>query len=158
VAIRYPRGAGIGVPLDEEYKIIPIGESEILKEGRDSIIIALGSMVYPSLEAARILENEGISIGVVNCRFVKPLDKRLIDWARASGGRALIVEENILQGGLGSAILELFNENDIRDVLIKRMGLPDRFIEHGPTKILRENLGLDSKGISDAARELCLKK
>jgi 1-deoxy-D-xylulose-5-phosphate synthase len=67
------------------------------------------------------------------------------------------VEENILQGGFGSAILELFNENGIRDVMIKRMGLPDRFIEHGPTKVLRESLGLDAKGIADAARQLCQK-
>jgi 1-deoxy-D-xylulose-5-phosphate synthase len=111
-------------------------------------------MVYPSLESARMLDDEGISAGVVNCRTVKPLDKRLIEWARASGGRALIVEENIMQGGLGSAILELFNESGIRDVLIKRIGLPDRFIEHGPTKVLKENCGLDSKGISDAAKEL----
>jgi 1-deoxy-D-xylulose-5-phosphate synthase len=112
-------------------------------------------MVYPSMEASRMLDDQGISAGVVNCRFVKPLDKRLIEWARASGNRALIVEENSMQGGLGSAILELFNENEVRDVSVKMIGLPDRFIEHGPTKILRENLGLDSKGISDAARKLC---
>jgi len=156
VAIRYPRGTGTGASMDEDYKILPIGESEILREGKDLIIIALGSMVSPSLEAAKILDNEGLSIGVVNCRTVKPLDKRLIDWSRATGGRVLIVEENILQGGLGSAILELFNENGIRDIIIKRIGLPDKFIEHGPTKILRQNCGLDSKGISDAARELYL--
>jgi len=155
VAIRYPRGAGIGVPQDTEFRAIRIGEAEIMRSGRDLIIIALGSMVYPTLDAAGILENEGISAGVVNCRFVKPLDKRLIEWARSSGCRALVVEENIMQGGLGSAILELFNENEITDVSINRIGLPDRFIEHGPTKILREHLGLDSKGISDAARKLC---
>jgi len=158
LSIRYPRGAGIGVPINEDYKILPIGESEVLKAGRDMIIIALGSMVYPSLDAARILDNEGISAGVVNCRFVKPMDKRIIDWARAAGGRVLIVEENIIQGGLGSSVLELFNENGIADILIKRIGLPDRFIEHGPTKILKQNYGLDSKGISDVARALCLKK
>ncbi len=158
VAIRYPRGAGIGVPMDCDYRTIPPGESELLRSGRDLVIIALGSMVYPSMEAARMLDDQGISAGVVNCRFVKPLDKRLIEWARASGNKMLIVEENIMQGGLGSAILELFNDNAIRDVSIKRLGLPDRFIEHGPTKILRENLGLDAKGISEAAREFCSEK
>jgi len=158
LSIRYPRGAGIGVHIDEDYKIIPIGEAEVLKEGKDMLIIAIGSMVYPSLEAAGTLDNEGISAGVINCRYVKPLDRRVIDWSRTSGGRVLIVEENIMQGGFGSAILELFNENGITDISVKRIGLPDRFIEHGPTKVLRQNCGLDPKGIADAARELCLMK
>ncbi|MBN1625392.1 MAG: 1-deoxy-D-xylulose-5-phosphate synthase [Deltaproteobacteria bacterium] len=154
IAIRYPRGAGIGVPLDVDLKAIPIGESEPLREGRDIVIFALGSMVYPSMQAAEILENEGISAGVINCRSVKPLDKRLIEWAQAQGRRVLTVEENIIQGGFGSAILELFNENGIRDIIIKRIGLPDRFIEQGPTKVLRESLGLDAKGIAEAVRQL----
>jgi 1-deoxy-D-xylulose-5-phosphate synthase len=158
VAIRYPRGTGIGVPMDSDYKKIPIGEAEVLRDGRDMTIIALGSMVYPSLEAATALEEKGFSIGVVNCRSVKPMDKGLIDISKSAGGKVLTVEENILQGGFGSAILELFNENGIMDMIVRRLGLPDRFIEHGPIKVLRENFGLDSTGISKAATELCLMK
>ncbi len=154
VAIRYPRGTGLGVPLDPEYKTIPIGESEMLSEGKDLMIIALGSMVSPSMEAATVLQNEGFSVGVVNCRFVKPLNKSLAERVR-SVGKVLVVEENIRQGGLGSALLELFNDHDLHDVRLKRMGLPDRFVEHGPLALLREKYGLDKSGILKEARDLC---
>ncbi|UCB50108.1 MAG: 1-deoxy-D-xylulose-5-phosphate synthase [Deltaproteobacteria bacterium] len=154
VAIRYPRGTGLGVPLDPEYKTLPIGESEMLSEGKDLMIIALGSMVSPSMEAATVLQNEGFSVGVVNCRFVKPLDKSLAEQVRAVG-KVLVVEENIRQGGLGSALLELFNDHDLHDVRLKRMGLPDRFVEHGPLALLREKYGLDKSGILKEARDLC---
>ena len=153
-AIRYPRGTAIGVPLDPEYKTIPIGESEILSEGKDLLIIALGSMVSPSMEAATILQNEGLSVGVVNCRFVKPLDKSMVEQARAVG-KVLVVEENIRQGGLGSALLELLNDSDMRNVRLKRIGLPDKFVEHGPLAFLREKYGLDKSGILEEARNLC---
>jgi 1-deoxy-D-xylulose-5-phosphate synthase len=153
-AIRYPSGTAIGVPLDPEYKTIPIGESEILSEGKDLLIIALGSMVSPSMEAATILQNEGLSVGVVNCRFVKPLDKGLVEQARAVG-KVLVVEENIRQGGLGSALLELLNDSDMRNVRLKRIGLPDKFVEHGPLAFLREKYGLDKSGILEEARDLC---
>jgi 1-deoxy-D-xylulose-5-phosphate synthase len=154
VAIRYPRGTGLGVPIDPEYKAIPIGESEILREGTDLLIIALGSMVSPAMEAATILEKEDLSVGVVNCRFVKPLDKTLADQARAVG-KVLVVEENIRQGGLGSAVLEFFNDMDLKDVRLKRIGLPDKFVEHGPLAFLREKYGLDRSGILKGARDLC---
>jgi len=153
-AIRYPRGTALGVPIDPEYKAIPIGESEILREGNDLLIIALGSMVSPAMEAATILEKEDLSVGVVNCRFVKPLDKTLADQARAVG-KVLVVEENIRQGGLGSAVLEFFNDMDLKDVRLKRIGLPDKFVEHGPLALLREKYGLDRSGILKEARDLC---
>jgi 1-deoxy-D-xylulose-5-phosphate synthase len=153
-AIRYPRGIAIGVPLDAEYKTIPLGESEILREGKDLLIIALGSMVSPSMEAATILENEGLSVGVVNCRFVKPLDKGLLEQVRVVG-KVLVVEENIRQGGLGSALMELLNDSDVPDVRLKRIGLPDKFVEHGPLALLREKYGLDHSGILKEARDLC---
>jgi 1-deoxy-D-xylulose-5-phosphate synthase len=154
VAIRYPRARGMGVPLDPEYKTLPIGEAEPLREGEDLVIIALGSMVHPSLQAAALLEEEGLSVGVVNCRYVKPLDRKLVDYAQATG-KALVVEENIRQGGLSSAFLELLNDLDIRDVQVKRIGLPDAFVEHGPVSILKANLGLDTSGIAKMAREFC---
>ena len=153
VAIRYPRGRGLGVSLDREYRVIPIGESEVLKEGKDLTLIALGSMVQPSLEAAAEMEKEGLSATVINCRFVKPLDKKLADYARRNG-KVLVVEENIQQGGLGSAVLELFSDVGLREVTVKRLGLPDSFVEHGPVVVLKEKLGLDKAGIIKAAKAL----
>ena len=154
VAIRYPRAPGTGVPLDPDYRRLSIGEAEILREGKDLLIIALGSMVQPALEAAETLEEESLSIGVVNCRFVKPLDKRLGDYARTVG-KVLVVEENIKQGGLGGAILELFNDLEIGNIIVKRMGLPDKFIEHGSISLLRSKYGLDKAGIMKEIKGLC---
>ncbi len=153
-AIRYPRGKGLGTPLNETYREIPIGKSEVLKEGSDLTIIALGNMVQPSMAAAETMEPEGLSAGVVNCRFVKPLDPDLAELA-ASTGRVLVVEENIRQGGLGGAFLEMLAERGIWGVGVRRMGLPDRFIEHGPANLLRELLGLDMGGILREARDIC---
>lgn len=154
VAIRFPRGNALGVSIDPDYQTIPIGNAEILKEGKDLLIVALGSTVYPALEAARALEDDGLAVGVVNCRFIKPLDSRLGELA-ASTGRILVVEENVRQGGLGGAILELLNDMDITNVKIRRIGLPDQFIEHGPTAILRKKYGLDAPGILKEAKDLC---
>ncbi len=154
VAIRYPRGTGTGVPMVEEFKTIPMGEAEVLREGKDLLIIALGTMVASAMEAAAVLGDEGISAEVVNCRFVKPLDKRLLDFAE-SIGKVLVIEENIRQGGLGGAVLELFNDNGLYHVPVKRLGLPDRFIEHGPASVLREKYGIDTSGILKEVRDLC---
>ena len=156
VAIRYPRGKAVGVPMDPDYKTIPVGQAEIIKEGSDLLILALGNTVSPSLEAANSLQGEGFSIGVANCRFVKPLDPRLCELA-AAYGRVLVVEENIRQGGLGGAFLELLSDVAIENVHVKRIGLPDKFIEHGPCSLLREKYGLDFKGIWKEARDLCQK-
>ena len=154
VAIRYPRGKALGVPIAPDYKTISIGQAEILKEGTDMMIFALGNTVHPSLEAAVCLEEEGFSVGVINCRFVKPLDTSLGEIAAASG-RILVVEENIRQGGLGGAILELFNDLDLKKVRVRRIGLPDKFVEHGPNAVLRKKYGFDTSGILKEARDLC---
>jgi len=154
IAIRYPRARGYGVPLEKEYKLIPMGEPEMLRQGKDLVIMALGSMVFPSLEAAADLEKEGLSVGVVNCRFAKPLDRKLVEYGRAAG-KVLVVEENSLQGGLGGAILELFGDSGATDLLVRRMGLPDAFVEHGPIPVLREKFGLDREGIVKEARAFC---
>ncbi len=154
VAIRYPRGKGLGVPIDTKYQKIPIGQSETLREGKDLLILALGNMVYPSMEAAADLEKEGLSVGVVNCRFAKPLDPRLGELS-TSIGRVLVVEENIRQGGLGGAVLELFNDLGIVNVHMRRIGLPDKFVEHGASPLLREIYGLDATGILKEARDFC---
>jgi 1-deoxy-D-xylulose-5-phosphate synthase len=154
VAIRYPRGRGVGVALDEDYQSIPIGKAEILREGRDLVIMALGNMVASAVEAAALLDQEGLSTGVVNCRFVKPLDNELTAIAR-SAGRVLVVEENVRQGGFGSALLELFSDAGVENVAVRRLGLPDKFIQHGPVSVLRKDNGLDTAGILEEARNLC---
>ena len=154
VAIRYPRGKGIGVPMDKEYQKIPIGESEILTDGKDLLILAVGNRVHPSLEAAMDLKKDGYSVSVINCRFVKPLDPRLPEMA-ASTGKVLIVEENTLRGGFGSAILESFADQGLSSIITKRLGLPDIFIEHGLQDLLREQYGIDKKKIIEEARKLC---
>ncbi|RLC29756.1 MAG: 1-deoxy-D-xylulose-5-phosphate synthase [Deltaproteobacteria bacterium] len=153
VAIRYPRGKGIGVPLDPELRTLPVGRAEILRQGTDILILALGSSVHPCVEAAASLEKEQISACVVNCRFVKPLDKAIAELA-SSIGKVLVVEENIRQGGLGGAVLELLNDLETDGVRLRRIGLPDKFIEHGPANLLRKNYGLDASGIMNAVRDL----
>ncbi|MBW1856687.1 MAG: 1-deoxy-D-xylulose-5-phosphate synthase [Deltaproteobacteria bacterium] len=154
VAIRYPRGKGVGAPMDKEYTKIPIGEAEILTDGKDCLILALGNRVHPSLDAAMDLKQEGHSVSVVNCRFVKPLDQRLSNMA-ARIGKVLIVEENALQGGFGSGILEFFADQGLSNILIKRLGIPDIFVEHGPQDLLREQYGIDRNKIIEEARRLC---
>jgi len=154
IALRYPRGKGVGVPMDKEYRKIPIGEAEILIEGNDLIIFALGNTVHPSVKAAEELHREGFSVGVINCRFVKPLDPRLPDMA-ARTGRILIVEENTLHGGFGSAVLEAISDRGLSPVTVRRLGIPDSFIEHGPLDLLREQCGIDTNKILSEARALC---
>jgi 1-deoxy-D-xylulose-5-phosphate synthase len=154
IAIRYPRGKGMGVPLDSEYKALPIGEVEVVREGEDLAIFAFGSMVYPSLDAAEMLAGEGLKAGVVNCRFAKPLDRKLLKIA-ADAGRVLVVEENTREGGFGSAILEFFNDEGLDDVVVRRMGLPDKFVEHGSSAQLKKKYGLDPSGIFREARDFC---
>ena len=154
IAIRYPRGKGVGIPMDKGYRKLPIGESEVITEGKDCLILALGNRVHPSLDAASTLKKEGYSVSVVNCRFVKPLDQRLSDMADRMR-RVLIVEENTLQGGFGSAILELFADQGLSNVKIKRLGIPDTFVEHGPQELLRKQCAIDKKKIIEETRKLC---
>jgi 1-deoxy-D-xylulose-5-phosphate synthase len=152
-AIRYPRGQAPGVALDRDFALIPWGEAEILRNGGDITIVAFGSMVHPAVQAAEELEKEEISAGVVNCRFAKPLDRKIAEMARKTG-RVLVVEENIKQGGLGGAVLEMFNDLGLNNIRVGRMGLPDKFIEHGSSSILRTRYGLDVSGIAKEARDL----
>jgi 1-deoxy-D-xylulose-5-phosphate synthase len=150
-AIRYPRGVCHGKDLSGPVNEIPPGKAEVLKEGKDITILALGTMVYPALEAARRLEGAGIKAGVVNARFVKPLDEGCIKELARSTGRLLTVEENALQGGFGSAVLEFLQEHNIA-CEVKRLGVPDRFVEHGTQAELRALIGLDTEGIEKAVR------
>ncbi len=147
VAFRYPRSRGIGLKRKEPLQSLEIGKGEVLREGKHLLILAIGSTVYPSLAAARRLEEIGIDAAVVNSRFLKPLDQDLLcKWARKVR-HVLTVEENVLMGGFGSAVLELFQEMGLFSLSIKRLGIPDCFIEHGPQALLREKYGIDEKGI-----------
>lgn len=151
VALRYPRGAGYGIPLDQELQALEIGRGELLSQGDDLAIVAIGATVYPALEAAKLLEAKGIRATVVNARFVKPLDRELILGVARQTGCIITVEENALQGGFGSAILELLADEGMTSVRVKRIGIPDRYIEQGPQSRLRANLGLDGTGIAATA-------
>ncbi len=153
MALRYPRGAGYGVPMDSEIKTLEIGKGEELLDGKDLTIIAIGSTVFPALQAAEVLRKNGIDTGVVNARFVKPLDGDLILSVARKTGRIITVEENALQGGFGSAILELLYDNNMQNVKVKRLGIPDHYIEHGSQAQLRKDIGIDSEGIAAAAAE-----
>jgi len=149
-AIRFPRGSGLGVPIDPEIKAISLGESEVLRDGDDVLIAAIGSVVHPALEAAAELSARGISAAVLNARFVKPLDaERLI--ALAERCRAVVtVEEHAGQGGFGSAVLEALSASGL-EVRSRCLGLPDEIIEHGFSP---SSFGLDAPGIADAVEVL----
>jgi 1-deoxy-D-xylulose-5-phosphate synthase len=157
-ALHYPRDAGFGLP-NVEPPTIPVGRGEVLREGRDLLFVGFGPIVMRAMEAAETLAAEGWSIGVINARFVKPLDRQLIlDQAR---GKKLVVtfEESVVTGGFGSAVLEAFEEARLldpayRDVPVKIVGLPaDRFVDHGSVVDLRRILRLDAPGLTEQVRE-----
>jgi len=150
IAFRYARGKGCGVPLDRRLKGIDIGKAEILREGDDATIVAIGSTVVPSLEAAERLSQSGIHAAVVNARFVKPLDGDLICRLAEASGRIMTVEENVLEGGFGSAVLELLQARGLWSIDVRRLGISDVFVEHGSRGALCHIHGLDSEGILSA--------
>ncbi len=150
-SIRYPRGEGIGIPIEPDFREIPIGTWEVLKEGTDITLMACGPLVYTSLDAALDLEKEGISCAVVNARFIKPMDREVIINLATHTGKVLTIEENTLIGGFGSGVMEVLSEEGIQ-VPVRRIGLPDRFLAHGTQKTLRELLGLDQEGIKKTVR------
>jgi 1-deoxy-D-xylulose-5-phosphate synthase len=154
MAIRYPRGSGWGVPLQPQLQELPIGQGELLRQGQDAAIIASGVTVYPALEAAQLLSQEGIECAVVNARYVKPLDAQLILRMASQTKRLLTVEENVQAGGLGSAVLELLTGSGLEGVRVHHLGLPDQFIEHGPQQLFRSQFGLDASGIGRGVRSL----
>lgn len=151
IAVRYPRGFGEGVPLDQCFTALPVGRGEILRAGNDVLILAIGVTVQMSLKAAGLLSEKGIEAAVVNCRFVKPLDEDLILTKSKQCEAVITVEEHALQGGFGSAVLELFESCNMANKPVKRIGIPDRFVEHGSQSCLRERYGLTPEGIAKTA-------
>jgi 1-deoxy-D-xylulose-5-phosphate synthase len=150
-AIRYPRGKIQNTENRIQNTDIEIGRAEILMEGDDVAIIAVGNAVHPSLKAAEMLKGDGINACVVNAQFIKPLDEGLIISMSERIKRIITIEENVLAGGFGSAVLECLNKAGLNDVAVKRIGIDDEFVEHGSQKILRQKYGLDEEGIYKTA-------
>jgi 1-deoxy-D-xylulose-5-phosphate synthase len=152
-SVRYPRGVSLGVTMDPEPVALPIGKGELMKDGTDVAIIAIGVQVWKAVEAAERLKQDGVSAAVVNARFVKPLDASLIGEVARHVRCLLTVEEGSKMGGFGSAVLESLSDQGIQ-LPTKVMGLPDWYIEQGPQDLLREKYGLTAEGIYENAKEL----
>lgn len=151
IAMRYPRGNALGVPVSE-FTQMKIGEGEVVKEGKDIAILAIGNMVHNSTLAADTLIKKGIDVEVVNMRFVKPLDSDLLKNTFAKFNKIITIEDNSILGGFGSAVAEFAEQYGFKnDILLH--GLPDRFIEHGKPEELQEDLKLDAKGIAEVTEE-----
>jgi 1-deoxy-D-xylulose-5-phosphate synthase len=158
IALRYPRGNAIGVPVRKEFQKIEIGKAETLRPGSDVAILSIGNMTPNAVKAAEILSKEGISSEVVNMRFVKPLDDNLL---KALAGRIeniVTVEDNVIQGGFGAAVLESLQKQGITSVSVRVHGIPDKFIDHGTPEELHKLLRMDAQGIADVTKEFLLTK
>ncbi|WP_186578079.1 1-deoxy-D-xylulose-5-phosphate synthase [Aquibacillus kalidii] len=154
IALRYPRDTAIGVPMDDSLTTIPIGTWETLKEGSDAVLLTFGTTIQMAVEAHKALSEKGISLRVVNARFIKPLDENMLHDIMSSNIPILTLEESVLQGGFGSAILEFAESNQYDHVDIKRMGIPDRFIEHGNVEQLLEEIGLTTDEVVNQVQHL----
>jgi 1-deoxy-D-xylulose-5-phosphate synthase len=154
VSVRYPRGVSLGVKMDEAPQALPIGKGELLRDGTDVAIIAIGVSVWQAYQAAERLSKEGVSAAVVNARFAKPLDQELITSVAKRVRYVVTVEEGCRMGGFGSAVLESLSEAGITGVTTKVLGLPDWYIEQGPQDLLRERYGLTAEGIYQSVKEL----
>jgi 1-deoxy-D-xylulose-5-phosphate synthase len=152
-SLRYPRGNGVGVELDAELKALPIGKGEVLREGADATIFAIGSEVWPAMQAAELLASENINVTVINGRFIKPLDDELIAKYCQPYSNVITVEEGSLAGGFGAAVMERCEYLGIRDVRFHRIGIPDEYVHHGGQDVLRAQHDLHPEGIAKRVRE-----
>jgi len=151
IALRYPRGKGIGVDITAPLETIPVGKGKILAKGDDILILAIGRTVNDALGAQKMLSEKGISATIVDSRFVKPIDNELIISLAEKISHIITVEENVLQGGFGSAVLECLNEAGMTGMDLTRIGIPDKFVEHGTQDFLRSKYGIDAHSIADTA-------
>ncbi len=158
IAMRFPRGNGLGVALDEELKEIPLGTWEVLKEGNDVCILTFGTTIPMAMEAAKFLQKQGVSVKVVNARFIKPLDEAMLESVFNTGMPVLTVEEAVLAGGFGSAVLEFAGDRGFSDRIIRRIGIPDRFVEHGSVKELWQEIGLTKERLIREVRQILPQK
>lgn len=158
IAMRFPRGNGLGVKMDEKLQTIPIGSWEVLRPGTDAVILTFGTTIEMALEAAEELQKEGRSVRVVNARFIKPIDKKMMKDILGEGLPILTIEEAVLEGGFGSSILEFAQEQGMYHTPIDRMGIPDQFIEHGSVTALLEEIGLTKQQAANRLRLLTPRK
>jgi 1-deoxy-D-xylulose-5-phosphate synthase len=154
ISLRYPRGEGWGVALDKDMKTLEIGKAEILRQGGDVVIAAIGHTVLPALKAAEELAPLGIDASVVNARFVKPLDKNLFRDLLTRVPRLITVEDHVVTGGFGSGLIEFLADEGFTGIEVKRLGVPDRFIPHGTQDELRKMCGFDKDAIAQATLQL----
>lgn len=152
-SVRYPRGNGLGVAMDEEIRSFEIGKGEILCEGQDVAILGIGTQVSYCVKAADRLASDGIRATVVNARFVKPLDEELILALARSHSMIVTLEDHYLMGGFGSAVMELLEQHHVNDVRVLRLGFPDRLIEHGSQSLLLAKYGLDADGVYSRVKD-----
>ncbi|SDN40432.1 1-deoxy-D-xylulose-5-phosphate synthase [Alkalicoccus daliensis] len=158
IAVRYPRGSGLGVPMDEELKELPIGKWESVRTGKDAAILAFGTMMPVAEAAAELLAAKGIEVEVINARSIKPLDEEKLSEISESGKPILTLEEHALQGGFGSAVLEYYHSAGIHSIVVERMGIPDWYIEHGSVPELLEEIGLTASGAAEKVQKLIPRK
>ena len=151
IALRYPRGNALGVPMRDGFQKIEIGKGETLRRGKDIALLAIGNMVENALSAAELLREEGVDAEVVNMRFAKPLDEQLLQSLAQRINIFVTIEDNVIHGGFGSGVLEALSHLGISNVAVKLHGLPDEFIEHGSPKELYGMEKLDSAGIAEIA-------
>jgi 1-deoxy-D-xylulose-5-phosphate synthase len=152
-SLRYPRGNGVGVTLDAELQSLPIGKGEVMRQGNDAAIFAIGIEVWPAMQAAELLAKEGIEVAVINARFIKPLDDALISRYCQPGAKIITVEEGSLAGGFGSAVMERAQQLGLAGVLFRRIGIPDEYVHHGAQDVLRAQYDLHPEGIARRVRE-----
>ncbi|BAK16125.1 deoxyxylulose-5-phosphate synthase [Solibacillus silvestris StLB046] len=145
IALRYPRGNGLGVEMDAEMKALPIGSWEVLREGTDAVILTFGTTIPMAMKAAEQLAYQGIDVRVVNARFIKPMDEAMLHEIMQENLPILTIEESLLQGGFGSAVLEFAFDKKYRNVQIERIGIPDEFIEHGEVDLLLEEINVTAE-------------
>ncbi|WP_020616780.1 1-deoxy-D-xylulose-5-phosphate synthase [Paenibacillus daejeonensis] len=148
IAVRYPRVSGTGVDIDATMAPIPIGTWDVIREGESAVIVAVGPMLQVAEEAAELLKRDGLSIRIINARFIKPLDESMLLQLANEGQRVVVLEEGAQHGGLGSAVLEFYSERDIHDMAVRIIGIPDEFIEHGSIKEQRRDAGLTGERVA----------
>jgi 1-deoxy-D-xylulose-5-phosphate synthase len=152
-SLRYPRGNGYGVEMDAELKSLPVGKGEVLREGTDATIFAIGNEVWPAMQAAELLAKENINVTVINARFIKPLDDELITKYCRPDSYVITVEEGSIAGGFGSAVMERCEQLGIRGVKFHCIGIPDEYVHHGAQDVLRAQYDLHAEGIAKRVRE-----
>nr|WP_157012205.1 1-deoxy-D-xylulose-5-phosphate synthase [Listeria monocytogenes] len=153
-AIRYPRGEAPGVQVVESNTLIPIGQWETIIQPLDAVILTFGPTIELALKAAEQLEIEGYRVGVINARYIKPLDEALLHQILKQKIPILTVEESLLKGGFGASVLEFIEANNYRDVIMHRIGLPDEFISHGSVSIILESFGISTTGLVLKIKEM----